>query len=83
MERIEIRVKGQLDKNWSDWFDGLSITYTEGGETVLSGPIRDQSALLGLIFNLADIGLPIISVDTLPRVEGQYGNLREKEVTTR
>jgi hypothetical protein len=83
MERIKIRVKGQLDESWSNRFDGLSITHTESGETVLSGIIRDQSALLGLIFNLADIGLPIISIDTLPQVEGQYGNLREKEVTTR
>lgn len=83
MERIEIRVKGQLDRNWSDWFDGLSITHTESGETVLSGRIRDQAALRGLIFNLADLGLSLISVDTLPRVEGQYGNLRQKEVTKR
>lgn len=83
MERIEIRVKGQLDRNWSDWFDGLSITHTASGETVLSGPVRDQAALRGLIFNLADLGLPLISVDTLPPVDGQYGNVREKEVSKR
>jgi len=83
MERIEIRVKGQLDSNWSDWFDGLSITHTESGETVLNGCIRDQAALRGLISNLSDLGLNLISLDTLPRVEGRYGDLREKEVTKR
>ena len=83
MQKVEIRVKGQLDQNWSDWFNGLSITHTKSGDTVLCGSVRDQAALRGLIFNLADLGLPLVSVDTMPRVEGQYINPEEKEVTKR
>jgi len=83
MEKFEIMVKGQLDLHWSGWFDGLSITHTESGETVLSGPIRDQAALRGLIINLSDLGLPLISVNILPWVEGQLENSSEKEAIKR
>ena len=83
MQKVEIQIKGQIDRNWSDWFEGLKITYAPNGNTILSGVIRDQSALIGLIFNLSNIGLALISVDTLSRVEGHYGNIREKEATKR
>ena len=69
MEQIEIRVSGQMDRNWSDWFGGLTIVYTPCGETVLAGPIRDQAELRGILCRLADLGLELISVDTSPQVE--------------
>lgn len=69
MEQIEIRVKGQLDRNWSGWFASLSITHTESGETVLTGYVRDQAELRGILCRLADLGLGLISVDTSPQVE--------------
>jgi hypothetical protein len=62
MQQIEIRVRGQIDQDWSDWLDGLTITHTERGETVLAGPVRDQAALRGLLDRLADLGLQLISV---------------------
>lgn len=62
MQQIEIRVKGQIDQDWSDWLDGLTITHTERGETVLAGSVRDQAALRGLLDRLADLGLQLISV---------------------
>jgi hypothetical protein len=64
MQQIEIRVKGQIDKNWSDWMGGLAITYNRQGETVLSGPIRDQSALYGLLLRLSNLGLQLNSVNS-------------------
>jgi hypothetical protein len=67
MERIEIRVKGQLDQNWSDWFGGLAIAHTMQGETVLAGPIRDQAELRGVLFRLTDLGLELVSLNTSPR----------------
>ena len=70
MQRVEIRVKGQLDEHWSDWFDGLTITHTGQNETVLTGPIVDQAALHGLLTKLRDLGLPIVSVN-LSEEEGQ------------
>ena len=62
MQRIEIRVKGQIDEHWSDWFGGLTITHTEEGETVLNGSIADQAALYGLLSKLRDLGLQLLSV---------------------
>ena len=62
MQQIEIRVKGQIDQHWSDWFGGLIITHTKLGESVLTGTIRDQVALRGLLSSIADLGLELILV---------------------
>ena len=58
----QIRVKGNLDMKWSDWFDGLSIIPQTNDETLLSGPVADQSALHGLLAKIRDLGLPLLSV---------------------
>jgi len=63
MQSVEIRVKGQLDQHWSDWFDDLTVTHTDQNETVLTGPVVDQAALHGLLAKLRDLGLPIVSVN--------------------
>jgi hypothetical protein len=63
MQQVEIRVKGQIDQRWSEWLEGLTITHTMEGETVLTGGVVDQSALYGLIARLRDLGLPLLSVD--------------------
>ncbi len=62
MLKAEIRVKGQIDQDWSDWFEGLTITHTDQGETILVGELVDQSALYGLLAKLRDLGLPLVSV---------------------
>ena len=64
MHKIEIQVRGQIDRNWSDWFGGLTINHTPRGETILSGPIRDQAELRGMLFRLTDLGLELTSVKT-------------------
>ena len=58
----EIRLKGHLDNRWSDWFEGLTITLEENGDTLLSGPVADQSALHGLLKKVRDLGLPLVSI---------------------
>jgi hypothetical protein len=58
----EIRIKGHLNDQWVDWFDGLTITLTDDGNTVLSGAIIDQSALHGTLKKIRDLGLTLISV---------------------
>jgi hypothetical protein len=63
MQNVEIRVKGQIDVHWSDWFDDLAVKHTGQNETVLTGPIPDQAALHGLLAKLRDLGLPIVSVN--------------------
>ena len=58
----EIRIKGHLDDRWSDWFDGLTITLEDNGDTLLTGPVIDQAALHGLLKKVRDLGLPLLSV---------------------
>jgi hypothetical protein len=61
-EIYSIRVKGYLDQERSGWFDGLTITHTTDGETILSGPIVDQAALHGVLATIRDLGLPLLEV---------------------
>ena len=69
----QIQVKGSLDRKWSDWFDGFTITPLAKDETSLTGPVADQAALHGLLAKVRDLGLPLLSVK---RVEIQ--NVEEK-----
>ena len=59
----QIRVKGHLGQQWTDWFGGLSITLEDHGDTLLSGPVVDQAALHGLLRKVRDLGLPLLSVN--------------------
>jgi hypothetical protein len=61
-EHYQIRILGHIDQRWSDWFDGLTITTTEDGDTLLTGPIRDQAQLHGLLAKVRDLALPLVSV---------------------
>lgn len=64
-EIYEIRLQGQLDTRWASWFDGLTITQTEDGDTVLAGPVADQAALHGLLKKVRDLGLPLLSINPI------------------
>lgn len=61
-EIYSFRVQGHLDQERSGWFDGLTITQTAEGETILSGPITDQAALHGVLLKIRDLGLPLLEV---------------------
>jgi hypothetical protein len=61
-DMCEIIVKGHLDTDWSGWFEGLTITHNGNGETMLSGQVRDQAALYGLLAKVRDMGLSLILV---------------------
>lgn len=60
----EIQVEGYLDSRWSDWFGGMELTNveTDGGLTILTGSIPDQSALHGFLAKIRDLGLVLVSV---------------------
>ncbi len=61
-----IKVKGRLDSDyWSQWFDGMTVTAERNGETVIYGPVVDQSALHGLLSRVRDLGLPLVSVNRI------------------
>ncbi len=66
-EIYQIRIKGELNSQWSDWFAGLIITLDEHGDTLLTGPVVDQAALHGLLKKIRDLGLPLVSVNHIVR----------------
>src|SRR6266566_2515046 len=59
----QIRIKGHLGREWTDWFGGLTITLEDNGETLLTGPVVDQAALYGLLKKVRDVGMPLVSVN--------------------
>jgi hypothetical protein len=61
----EIRLQGQLNARWADWFDGMTITLDNNGDTLLSGQVVDQAALHGLLKKVRDVGLTLLSVNSV------------------
>jgi len=59
----QIRIKGHLGRQWTDWFEGLAITLEDNGDTLLTGSVVDQAALHGLLKKVRDLGTPLISVN--------------------
>ena len=58
----QIRIKGHLGRAWTDWFEGLTLTLEDNGETLLTGAVVDQAALHGLLRKVRDLGMPLLSV---------------------
>jgi hypothetical protein len=70
MKRVEISLRGHIDQTWSDSLGGLNVDHSPTGITILSGLVRDQSALYGLLNSLASLGLDLVTVtsfDTLQK----------------
>jgi hypothetical protein len=57
-----IRIKGHLGPQWTNWFEGLTITLEDNGDTLLAGPVADEAALFGLLRRVRDLGMPLLSV---------------------
>ena len=76
----EIRVEGELDEDWVDWFDGMAIAIEYSGDgrtaTTLAGPVSDQAALRGMLSKLWDLNLTLIS---LRRIEGSVEGEKEND----
>jgi hypothetical protein len=70
MQRVEIHVKSRLDENWTEWLDGFTLTHTEQDETVLTGTIKDQAALYGLMAKLRDLGVRLLAVNIRAAEDG-------------
>ncbi len=67
----QIRIKGHLGRQWTDWFEGLIITLEDNGETLLTGAVTDQAALHGLLRKVRDLGLPLISVNRVDPLQAK------------
>ena len=74
---IEIRVRGQLSDQWSDWFENMDLKLLENGEMILTGAIPDQSALMGILNKLNRLNLTLLSVNKVS--QRQINVKKEKE----
>lgn len=63
--RYEIRIKGHIGSNWQDWFDGLTVTNLDGGETHITGTLTDQAALYGVLARIQSLNLPLLKVQCI------------------
>lgn len=61
----QIRIKGQLGLQWKDWFEGMTIKLDQDGNTLLTGPVIDQAALHGILKKVRDLGMPLLSVNSI------------------
>ena len=59
----QVRIKGLVDLQWADWFAGMTVSATDDGDTLLTGPDEDQAALHGLLRKLRDRGLTLLSIN--------------------
>ena len=67
MRQVEIRIEGHLDESWAEWLEGFTFSHSEQGETVLTGSVKDQAALYGLIAKLRDLGVKLVSINSVPQ----------------
>jgi hypothetical protein len=73
----QIRVKGHLGLQWTDWFGGLTITLEDNGDTLLTGQIADQAALHGLLKKVRDLGTPLISVNRVEPGQANWSDVKQ------
>ncbi len=69
-QMYQIKIKGYLGDDWTDWFGGLSISHDETGNTILSGIVVDQAQLYGLLKRIRDVGAELISVNLINEADG-------------
>lgn len=74
----EIRVQRHLDERWCDWFSELTITHEANGDTRLTGQIPDQSALIGCLRKVRDLGMPLLSVNRIKLGQTDVAGLNQR-----
>jgi hypothetical protein len=74
----QIRIKGHLGHQWTDWFGGLTITLEDNGDTLLAGPVVDQAALHGLLRKVRDLGMPLLSVIRVKPGQADASDVRQQ-----
>lgn len=77
MTTYHIRIKGHLDKQWQDWFDGATFKTNENGETTIICSGMDQAALYGLLKKIRNLGLPLLSLQQNPPDQDETTETKE------
>ena len=72
----QIRIKGHLGRQWTDWFGGLTITLEDNGETLLTGAVVDQAALHGLLRKVRDVAMPLLSVNRVKPGQADVSDIK-------
>ena len=72
----QIRIKGHLGHEWTDWFEGLTVTLEDDGTTLLTGLVIDQAALHGLLKKVRDLGMPLVSVGPVEPGQANQSNVK-------
>ena len=73
----QIRVKGHLGRQWTDWFGGLTIKLEDNGETLLTGPVVDQAALHGVLRKVRDLSMPLLSVSRVEPGQAEVPDVKQ------
>lgn len=72
----EIRIKGHLDDKWTAWFEGLTITLEDNGDTLFTGSVVDQATLHGLLKKVRDLGMPLVSISPVEHGQANQSNVK-------
>lgn len=75
----EIRLADHLSPQWMEWFEGLTVSLEEDGNTLLTGPVTDQAALHGLLKKIRDLGIPLVSVVQIQVLDVHQNDPKEKK----
>jgi hypothetical protein len=73
----QIKIKGHLGREWTDWFEGLTIMALDNGETLLTGPVLDQAALHGVLRKVRDVGMPLLSINCVQPGQAEASDVSE------
>ena len=74
----QIRIRGHLGRQWTDWFGGLTITPEDNGDTLCTGPVADQAALHGLLRKVRDLGMPLLSVNRVKPDQADASDVKQQ-----
>jgi hypothetical protein len=73
----QIRIQGHLGSEWTDWFEGLTLTLEDNGETLLTGSVVDQAALYGLLRKVRDLGMPLLAVNRAYPAQADAADIKQ------
>jgi hypothetical protein len=65
----EIVVRGHLEQNRQEGFEGMEMERLPDGTTLLHGPVRDQAALHAMIKTVRNMGMELLRVEQTRQID--------------